>query len=247
MVVGMDEPFKQLPAGEEGLPDKLSVVDLIIETMKQALLRGDVMPGQRLPSEPDLAEQFGVSRSAVREAMKVLSALGVITIRHGSGTYIAESASPKVLNPLIFGMMLEPAFSPEFTEFRASLQLSYCQLASTNATASDLREFEQQIRALEQAQRQNAMPEALVRLEFQIHLLILQATHNHLLQQLGRTAEELFFYTLVNRLTPYEHFEGGAESYRLLYEAIRAQNSAQIQEALKVNGSYWQQVIAQTY
>lgn len=247
MVVGMDEPFTQLPSGDEGLPDNLSVVDLIIETMKQALLRGDVMPGQRLPSEPDLAEQFGVSRSAVREAMKVLSALGVITIRHGSGTYIAESASPKVLNPLIFGMMLEPAFSPEFTEFRASLQLSYCQLASLNATADDLQEFEQRVKALEQAQRQNAMPEATVRLEFQIHSTILQATHNHLLQQLGRTAEELFFYTLINRLTPFEQVDGGVESYRQLYRAIKVQDTLQILEALRLNGSYWQQVIAQTY
>jgi DNA-binding FadR family transcriptional regulator len=244
----MDEPFTQLASpGEEALSGNLSVVDLIIETMKQALLRGDVMPGQRLPSEPDLAEQFGVSRSAVREAMKVLSALGVITIRHGSGTYIAESASPKVLNPLIFGMMLEPAFSPEFTEFRAALQLSYCQLASQNATAEDLNALEQHVKQLEQAQRHNVMPETLVRLEFHLHLRILQAAHNHLVQQLGRTAEELFFYTLINRLTPYEQFDGGAESYRQLYAAIKAQDVVSLTEALQRNGRYWQQVIAQTY
>lgn len=236
----MDEPFA------DALPEKLSVVELIIETMKQALLRGDVLPGQKLPSEPEMAEQFGVSRSAVREAMRALSALGVITVRHGSGTYVAEQSAPQLLNPIVFALMLEPALSDEFSAFRSALQLGYCQLAF-NAPPEALRQLDGQLRQLEQAERQRLGPQALLQLALKLHLVILAASGNRLLEQLGRTAEELFFYTLQSRLPPYAQLEGGSERYQQLLAAIKSAELALLEQALTALQRYWQRVVAQTY
>ena len=110
-----------------------TVVDQIIETIKSALINGDLVPGQKLPSEPELARQLGVGRSAVREALKVLQAIGVVVSVRGSGTYIAEEPSERLLNPLSFAIMLGTDVSSELIELRVMIQIGYCELASQSS------------------------------------------------------------------------------------------------------------------
>lgn len=66
--------------------------ELVIQEIQKAVVRGDLRPGERLPSEQDLAGQFGVGRSAVREALKVLELSGVLRVQrgYGGGTFVAE-------------------------------------------------------------------------------------------------------------------------------------------------------------
>ena len=89
-------------------------VEDIVETFKQAIIHGDLQPGQRLPSEAELSQQLGVGRGTVREAMKMLEALGVVNIKRGDGTYITDKPSPTLLSPLMFAIMLEPRTSDPF-------------------------------------------------------------------------------------------------------------------------------------
>jgi GntR family transcriptional regulator, transcriptional repressor for pyruvate dehydrogenase complex len=65
--------------------------ELVIREMQKAIVRGDLKPGEKLPAEPDLAAQFGVSRSALREALKVLELSGYLDVRrgYGGGTFVA--------------------------------------------------------------------------------------------------------------------------------------------------------------
>lgn len=80
-----DEPrFRSLRSGR--------AFELVIQEIQKAVVRGDLKPGERLPSELDLAGQFGVGRSVVREALKVLELSGVLQVRrgYGGGTFVAE-------------------------------------------------------------------------------------------------------------------------------------------------------------
>ena len=78
-----------------------SVPSSIINMITDLLIAKKLKPGDQLPTELELAQQLGVGRNSVREAVKSLSYLGVVVIRRGIGTFVADSMPASVLNPLV--------------------------------------------------------------------------------------------------------------------------------------------------
>lgn len=79
-----------------------SAVDFVIKTFKEQLEKKELRPGDRIPNETELSEMLSVSRGSVREAMKILSALGVIDIQRGNGTFISQPDSLSSMDPGAF-------------------------------------------------------------------------------------------------------------------------------------------------
>jgi len=77
----------------------------IVKQIKRLLLNGTLKPGNRLPTEAELSEVLGVSRTPVREAVKILESIGVIEIKRGEGMFITKKPSNFSLNPLIFSLI----------------------------------------------------------------------------------------------------------------------------------------------
>ena len=86
-----------------------STVDYIINTIKNLLLKRKLKPGDMLPSEAALSESLKVRRGSVREAMKILSAFGIVEVKRGDGTYIAETSSQSIIDPFLFKLILSGA------------------------------------------------------------------------------------------------------------------------------------------
>ncbi len=174
-----------------------NAVDDIVDVFKQAIIRGDLHPGQRLPSEAELREQLGVGRGTVREAMKMLEALGVVDIKRGDGTYIVDKPSSALLSPLVFAIMLEAGMGSELLELRSIIEVGYCQLAAEKATPEDWQRIETAQLAFEDyARSPDWQVDELARRDLDFHYAILDATHNPLLIKIGRTVEELFFASM---------------------------------------------------
>lgn len=210
-----------------------TVVDQIIDIIKSALISGELVPGQQLPSEPELARQLGVGRSAVREALKVLQAIGVVISIRGSGTYIAEEPSERLLNPLSFAIMLGTDVSSELIELRVMIQIGYCELAASQATDEDWKTIQQAAEAIEVlSQGKSADHEELARLDLQFHYAILEATHNPLVQKIGRTVEELFFQSIRDTFKEPENVQQALQAHRQIIVALQSRNLIQIRMAI---------------
>ena len=108
--------------------NKLSNVDLVIERIKTLLIEQKLKPGDLLPSEHTLSESIGVSRGTIREAMKILSAFGIVEIRRGDGTYIATSANRKIFDPLIFSLIITNSDSEELIQLREMMEVGVIDL-----------------------------------------------------------------------------------------------------------------------
>ncbi|MEM6281542.1 MAG: FadR/GntR family transcriptional regulator [Chloroflexota bacterium] len=208
-----------------------SVVDQITQTIRDALIRGELSPGQKLPSEPELARQLGVGRSAVREALKVLQAIGVVESRRGSGTYVVEEPSDRMLNPLSFAILLGTNVSSELIELRVMIEIGYCELAASQATAADMQKIEQAARALENAVS-HADHEHLAQLDLNFHYAILEATHNPLVQKIGRAVEELFFSSISNNFKEVQNVEQAVAAHRDIITALHSHDLHQIRTAI---------------
>ncbi len=219
-----------------------TVVELIIENFKQALIRGALKPGDRLPSETELAEQLKVGRSAVREAMKVLEALGVVEIRRGDGTYVVDQPSSSLLSPLVFAIMLETGLRRELFELRFLIQVGYTELAAQKATPEDFQRIEAAAKALEDYTRNSQLDvDRATQYDLGFHFAILEATHNPLVIKIGRTVEELFFSSIQSALL--SNVEWALESHRRIVQAMHDGRPEAIREAVDFSLVRWKRII----
>lgn len=217
-----------------------SAVENIIGTFEQAIIRGDLKPGQRLPSEAELYEQLGVGRGTLREAMKKLEAMGVVKIQRGDGTYIVDKPSPVLLNPLMFAIMLEAGKGIELLELRALIEVGYCQLAAQKATEEDWSRIEEAQEAFEVSIRSRQRDlDQLTQHDLDFHFAIIEATHNPLVAKISRTVEELFFASIRTALSKLEDLNWAVEGHQAITDALRSGDPETIRQAVVESLSPW--------
>ncbi len=112
---------------------KVSAVDTVINQIKQLLIDKKLKPGEKLPSEMEICEGLGISRGSVREAMKILSALGIVEIKVGNGTFISEKPNSNMIDSLLFSFLISNPDISEMSEFRKLIELDIVELIIKNA------------------------------------------------------------------------------------------------------------------
>ncbi|MBC8102375.1 MAG: FadR family transcriptional regulator [Cytophagales bacterium] len=115
-----------------------SVAISIVEEIKQELVRGRYRPGSRLPTERELAQQLRISRSTIREAMRMLAVLGVVEARGRAGTHIASDASAVLREPFAFLMALEHPSPESLLEARETVEVRLAGWAAERRTEAEL-------------------------------------------------------------------------------------------------------------
>lgn len=147
------------------------------EIMRWLFESNEIAPGERLPSERELALAFRVGRSAVREALKSLSMLGLVEIRQGSGTYFTNRSSSLLPKVLEWGLLLEENRIEELLETRLVIEVALAELAAKRRTEAEL----QELRARLQAMREAHEPDRWVDADIAFHLSVAHAAHNAVL------------------------------------------------------------------
>ncbi len=110
-----------------------SAVDFMIRTVKDWMSDGVYKSGDRLPSEAELCQLTGISRGSIREAMKVLSTLGLVDIRRGNGTYITGQDSKPPVEPLLLNLQRSHWSVQDLMDFREQIEKSVIELIIRNA------------------------------------------------------------------------------------------------------------------
>ena len=99
-----------------------NISQIITERIVESLLTGELKPGQRLPTEDEFAQRIGAGKSSVREAIKILEALGVVEIRRGDGTYVVDEFRGSMLDPMVYGILLSPREAADVVDFKVRVQ-----------------------------------------------------------------------------------------------------------------------------
>src|SRR5215210_1461657 len=125
----------------------------IARDIEALILRGDLPRGQRLPTETELGEVLGVSRSVVRDAVRMLVARGLLEVRQGHGTVVAPPSDEAFSNALLGLLMRSGATMGDVTEARTALETQLAPLIAQNATDEDLRRMEARLEEMAAAVR----------------------------------------------------------------------------------------------
>lgn len=166
---------------EHILNNKEDVTHLLILRFQQLLGDGVLSPGTKLPSERELAANFGVARSSLRQALKVLEIMGVITQKVGDGSYLNKDASSVLAVPMEFLFLLDDTSLQELTEMRLLMEPALAAKAAERANADDIALLRQSIVDLEQSKHDRVR---LVAADLLFHRAIFQASGNRLTERL---------------------------------------------------------------
>ncbi|WEJ21019.1 GntR family transcriptional regulator [Pseudomonas sp. SD17-1] len=157
--------------------------DDIVERLEGMILEGTLTAGERLPAERQLAEQFGVSRPSLREAIQKLVAKGMLVSRQGGGNYVAQSMGSTFSDPLLQLLENNPEVERDLLEFRHTLEASCAYYAALRATAVDRERLKVAFDALQdcyaRADEVSRAEEGAADASF--HLAIAEASHNAVL------------------------------------------------------------------
>lgn len=228
--------------------EKSSVKDQTLEQLKNYILSGAVRLGERLPSERALADALGVGRYSVREALKVLEAVGLVESRVGEGTFLTTNTGAS------FGRILGLSFATwggtiiELLDARIMIEVEAARAAAERATPQEIVEIEKELKTM--LANMDRAP-AYLKADFNFHRRIGEASHNAIISQfvsnLVNLLEEVLRETRSDNLPAQA--EGGG-THQAIFDAI-ARGDADaagdlMRDHIQFSSEVWQTVISLT-
>jgi len=203
--------------------DQRKVSAEVARQIEELILEGTLRPGDRLPGERDLAETMDVSRPTVREAIANLVSRGLLTARHGGGTFVADIMGSMFSKPMVDLFSRHVRASHDFLEYRGEIEAIAAGWAAARATDTDKKILTRIITEMEKAARTDNR-EMEAKLDVDLHMAIAEASHNLMLIQTLRSvftmlAEGVFY----NRELAAKYGAHGMylfEKHKAIYDAV---------------------------
>lgn len=210
-----------------------SIHGRIAHEIGQQILHGDLAPGEVLPSETALGEEFGVSRTVLREAIKVLAAKGMVESRPKVGTRVRERDHWNMLDPDVLSWSLASheaeSYAAGVTEMRHILEPAGAALAAERATAGQLRRIRLAYEAMAAA---GADLERSIPHDLRFHQSILEATGNAFLASMGHMIESALAFSFQISARARDNSAYSLPLHQAVLERIEARDAAGAQAAM---------------
>lgn len=168
------------------------VYEQVIEQIQDNIMNGTFKKGDKLPSERELSEKMRVSRTSIREALRVLETMGVVESRQGEGNFICSNIEKSLLQPLSMMFKLNGGSWSDIFELRNILEIECARLCAKRATDLDCRELQAIVDAMiKETYGQNRL-DVLVDLDKKFHNNLSNMSKNYLIESLFLTTSNLF-------------------------------------------------------
>ena len=156
--------------------------ELIVQQIEESILRGALKPGDQLPAERELAQRFGVSRTAVREAVKALGEKGLVESFSGRGTFITDGTSHAIQKSIdLMAKINQPEGLAHLAEVRAILEPEIAALAAGRIEEQHLVTMREAYEVMERASHD---PDAYIEADLDFHLSLAEAASNPIILSL---------------------------------------------------------------
>jgi GntR family transcriptional repressor for pyruvate dehydrogenase complex len=200
----------------------------LLERFKVLIHEGVLTPGCRLPPERELAGMFGVSRSSLRQALKVLEIMGVLSQYVGNGTYLSDGAPTLLAQPLEFLFVMDGISYPELFEARMVVEPEIAARAAQRAASEDLTRLRHTLDVL--AGRGLSL-ERMIEADLEFHDAIFQAAGNRMFRLLFATVHRALLNSMLHT-AERGSVRDTLRFHRAIYSAIEARDSSRARQAM---------------
>ncbi|MAC80392.1 MAG: GntR family transcriptional regulator [Rhodobacteraceae bacterium] len=216
------------------LPEKISAA--VVRQVELLILRGILRPGERLPSERDLAERLGVSRPSLRDALADLQDQGLLVARAGSGIFVADVLGSAFSPALVRLMGNHDTAMSDYLSFRRDMEGLAAERAARAGSDSDLKVIATVLARME-AMHKRGTAEEEAALDAQFHMAIIEASHNVVMLHMMRSMYDLLqrgvFY---NRRAIFDQVparDALLDQHRTINGALQARDPARARAAVE--------------
>ena len=213
----------------------LQVADVVCERIERLIVDGVLKTGQLLPSGRRLTEKLGVSRTALREGLKLLRARGIIRTEQGKGSFVAGLSGHSVASPLMHLFSSQPRTLYDLFEVRSLLEGESARLAVVRGTEADFVFITRSYEALLDAHRRSLDASTHARLDHAFHLAICEASHSPVLVQTLRSLTDFLLNSVFASVNNLYHREPQKRQidrqHARLYNAVTGRMPEQARKA----------------
>jgi GntR family transcriptional repressor for pyruvate dehydrogenase complex len=220
----MDDPYRTIPR-------QPNLSDQVTEKLQELIATGQLRPAERLPSERELAERFGVSRTVIREAVRSLVAKGLLEVKSGSGMVISVPQASSVAETmgLLLRLSTDKAPYEYIFEVRQVLEVEIAGLAAQRATPEDI----QELRSLIEFQAQHLDDlEKSAEADVEFHAALANATQNVLFSILLDSIAEIMLEVRLMGLALPDVREKVLEQHSRIFAQVKAGNAIEARKAM---------------
>ena len=225
---------------------KESVVQSVINSITDGIRSGELKPGDRIPPEPDLAASYGVARSSVREAIKILTYLGVLESKRSEGTFICSGFKESMIDPMVYGIILNQDSFDDLMELRQMLETGSMRLAVLKCTDDELETLAGIIDEMRRIVRSgHNMTEAFFEADNAFHDFIQEMGKNPLADKINRVVRTLTHamrYETVRTMLASGRGEELVDAHARLYDILKSKNVKNLDE--DVRNTYFSEVLS---
>jgi GntR family transcriptional repressor for pyruvate dehydrogenase complex len=205
----------------------------IVQQIEESIMKGALKEGDQLPAERELAQQFGVSRTAVREAVKALREKGLVEAYPGRGTFITNGTSHSIRQTLDRMIKIgQPEGTANLAEVREILEPEIAALAATRANEENIAAMREAIAVMDSARQD---PDEFIEADLDFHLALAEAASNPLILSL---IDSIVGLLREQRMRIF-YVDGGPERgqyhHKRILEAIEHRDSQGARDAMRAH------------
>lgn len=193
------------------------------------IIRNGLRSGDPLPPEGQIAEELGVSRGSVREAVKALESLGIVEVRHGEGLYVRGISFDFLLEILTFGARFDPPFLADVLQVRTWLEVAAVEDAVKTVDEAHVHEMERCLREWEESIRKGTPVSEVDR---QFHHALYSVLGNRVLLELFDIFWTVFLHIGIEDIKRDPTPQATLEEHRAIFEAVKKRDPAAAREAI---------------
>ena len=216
---------------------KESVVQSVINCLTDAMRNKELKPGDKIPPEPDLAASLGVARSSVREAIKILTYLGVLESKRSEGTFVCDGFKESMIDPMVYGIILNQDSFENLMELREMTETGIMRLAVLKYNEEEGRTLEKLLEQMKAVLDSGEdMVDRFFQVDNQFHDMISQMGKNPLADKISRVVRTLTHamrYETVTTMINSGRSEELFEAHSRLYETLRSGDLNNVREIVR--------------
>lgn len=198
---------------------RTNVSNVVFEQLREQIISGEWAPGDKIPSENELAQLLGVSRITVRQSLQKLTTLGLLETRVGEGSFVKELSAGIYMNSIIPAIVLDSSATMEALEFRQIIEGEAAGLAAIKATEDEINKLQNIMNKMHEYKNKNDRGKfALEDLNF--HMVISQATKNSLVIQFNNIIKDILNHSMKD-IVETLGYDIGIYYHEKIIEAIR--------------------------
>ncbi len=211
---------------------RTTLTDEIVKRLVGLILDQGLKPGDKLPSERELCARLSVGRSSLREAIKTMTALGVVEVAVGEGMFVGRGQSSILTKPLSWALLMGERSTRELIEARRVVEVELAGMAAERATEEEIATIAERLEAMRASLTD---VDTYSRCDVEFHLAVARAGHNQVLHHVVDTLRQILRVWIVEVLLSYEDKTESFNQHVPIYEAIRARDVQAARAAMRAH------------